>query len=61
MKKKNVLVIFGGMSNEYEVSLKSAAAAIENMDLSKYNLMMLGITQEGKWLRFFCDALEYSQ
>ncbi len=56
MKKKNVLVIFGGMSNEYEVSLKSAAAAIENMDLSKYNLMMLGITQEGKWLRFFGDV-----
>ncbi len=47
MKKKNVLVIFGGMSNEYEVSLKSAAASIENMDLSKYNLMILGITQEG--------------
>ncbi len=55
MKKKSVVVLFGGMSNEYEVSLKSASAAIENMDLDKYNLIMLGITREGKWFKFSGD------
>ncbi|WP_442970275.1 D-alanine--D-serine ligase VanG [Romboutsia sp. Marseille-P6047] len=49
---KNVLIIFGGKSNEYGVSLKSASAVIDNIDKEKYNLMMIGITQEGKWLRF---------
>lgn len=49
---KNVLIIFGGKSNEYGVSLKSASAVIDNIDKEKYNLMMIGITEEGKWLRF---------
>ena len=49
---KNVLIIFGGNSNEYEVSLKSASAVIENIDKNKYNIITIGITQEGKWLRY---------
>ena len=52
MKKKNVLIIFGGKSNEYEVSLKSASAVIDNIDKNKYNVMTIGITEDGKWLRY---------
>ncbi|RDY27724.1 D-alanine--D-serine ligase VanG [Romboutsia weinsteinii] len=52
MNKNNVLIIFGGKSNEYEVSLKSASAVIDNIDKDKYNIMTIGITKEGKWLRY---------
>lgn len=54
---KNVLIIFGGKSNEYGVSLKSASAVIDNIDKEEYNLMMIGITEEGKWLRFIYNRI----
>jgi len=52
MDKKSVAVLFGGSSNEYEVSLKSAASVIEQINPDTYNLVMVGITREGKWLRY---------
>ncbi|MGL5314503.1 MAG: D-alanine--D-serine ligase VanG [Peptostreptococcaceae bacterium] len=52
MNKNNVLIIFGGKSNEYEVSLKSASAVIDNIDKNKYNITTIGITKEGKWLKY---------
>jgi D-alanine---D-serine ligase len=53
--KKVVAVIFGGESSEYEVSLKSASSVIENLDKNKYKIITIGITREGKWLRYFGD------
>lgn len=52
MNKKNVLIIFGGESNEYEVSLKSASAVIDSIDRNKYNVLTIGITIDGKWLKY---------
>jgi D-alanine---D-serine ligase len=52
MERFNVVVLFGGCSNEYEVSLNSASAVIENLDQDKYNIIMVGITREGTWLRY---------
>ncbi|MGG4494917.1 D-alanine--D-serine ligase VanG [Brevibacillus reuszeri] len=52
MEKKTVAIIFGGCSNEYGVSLISAASVIEHIDKDKYNLVLIGITEEGKWLRY---------
>lgn len=52
MEKKIVAVIFGGESSEYEVSLKSASAVIENLDTEKYEVIKIGITREGKWLSY---------
>lgn len=49
MKKVTLCVIFGGKSTEYDVSLKSAYAILENVDLEKYDLIKLGITKEGLW------------
>lgn len=43
-------VIFGGRSGEHEVSLMSAHSAIEALDKSKYEVIQIGITREGKWL-----------
>ncbi|HAN10421.1 MAG TPA: D-alanine--D-alanine ligase A [Clostridiales bacterium] len=52
MLKKNLLVIFGGKSPEHEVSRTSASMIIDNIDKSKYDMFVLGITKEGKWLIF---------
>lgn len=51
MKKPNVAVIFGGQSSEHEVSCMSAANIISRIDADKYNLLMIGITKEGRWLK----------
>ena len=44
MKKLSVCVLFGGISPEHEVSLRSAEAVLNNMDSQKYNILPLGIT-----------------
>lgn len=49
--KKNMAVIFGGTSSEYNVSLHSAAAVLENFP-EKYNAVPVWITKEGEWLHF---------
>ncbi|HAB62365.1 MAG TPA: D-alanine--D-alanine ligase A [Lachnospiraceae bacterium] len=51
MSKKSIAVIFGGKSSEHEVSCVSAVTVIENIDTDAYNLVLIGITKEGKWLR----------
>lgn len=52
MKKLNVCVLFGGISPEHEVSLRSAEAILNNMDPEKYNIFPVGITKEGKWILY---------
>ena len=49
-KKLRVGVIFGGRSGEHEVSLRSAESVINAMDRSKYEVVPIGITKEGRWL-----------
>lgn len=50
--KLNVCVLFGGMSPEHEVSLRSAESVLNNMDPEKYNIFPVGITKEGNWLLY---------
>ena len=45
--KTKVLVLFGGVSSEYEVSLVSAKSVISNMPKDKYDVVMMGITRDG--------------
>lgn len=52
---KNLLVIFGGCSSEYKVSLRSAASVLRNIDSKKYNVYTLGITADGKWFFYTGD------
>jgi D-alanine-D-alanine ligase len=49
-KKLRVGVIFGGRSSEHEVSILSASSVIEAIDRSKYDVLPIAITREGKWL-----------
>ena len=52
MKKLSVCVLFGGMSPEHDVSLRSAESVLNNMDPEKYNIYPVGITKEGDWVLF---------
>jgi D-alanine-D-alanine ligase len=50
MKKLRVGILFGGRSGEHEVSLLSAASVLGAIDRSKYEVVPIGITKEGRWL-----------
>jgi D-alanine-D-alanine ligase len=50
LKKIRVGVVFGGRSGEHEVSLVSAQSVMSALDPSKYEVVPIGITREGKWL-----------
>ena len=52
MKKLSVCVLFGGMSPEHEVSLRSAESVLNNIDHEKYNVFPVGITKDGDWILF---------
>ena len=52
MKKLSVCILFGGISPEHAVSLRSAESVLNHIDQEKYNVFPVGITQEGKWIYF---------
>lgn len=52
MNKPTLAVLFGGCSSEYSVSLQSAYAVITHLDRDKYDIVLLGITQQGRWLLY---------
>jgi D-alanine-D-alanine ligase len=49
-KKLRVGIVFGGRSAEHEVSLTSAKAVLAALDMEKYDVSLIGITREGRWL-----------
>ena len=51
MDKKTIAVLFGGQSSEHEISCISAATVLRQIDENKYNIRMIGITKEGRWLK----------
>ena len=59
MVKLNVCVLFGGMSPEHAVSLRSAESVLNNMDKAKYNVFPVGITQDGDWILY--GSTDYSK
>ena len=50
MAKLRVGILFGGRSGEHEVSLLSAASVVNAIDKTKYEVVPIGITKEGRWL-----------
>ena len=52
MKKLSVCVLFGGMSPEHEVSLRSAESVLNHLDPGKYNIVPVGITKDGDWILY---------
>jgi D-alanine-D-alanine ligase len=48
--KLRVGVIFGGRSGEHEIAIRSARTVIEQIDKSKYDVVPIAISQDGRWL-----------
>lgn len=56
MDKLIVAVIFGGKSNEHDISLISASHIINSIPRDKYEVITIGITKEGHWLKYEGDT-----
>ena len=48
---RRLVIIFGGRSSEHEISVISATNVSKQVDTDKYELILVGITKEGKWLK----------
>ena len=51
MDKKTIAVIFGGNSSEHEVSCRSVVTVVSNINENLYNIILIGITKDGQWLK----------
>jgi len=56
--KKNIAIIMGGYSSEYQISLKSGNVVFETLDPSKYNAYRIHIFKD-KWVYVDEDDTEY--
>ncbi|HEY7097572.1 MAG TPA: D-alanine--D-alanine ligase family protein [Terriglobales bacterium] len=50
MAKLRVGILFGGRSGEHEVSLLSAASVVNAIDNTKFEVVPIGITKDGRWV-----------
>jgi D-alanine-D-alanine ligase len=50
-KKLRIGILFGGRSGEHEISLLSAASILKAIDRRKYDVLPIGITKQGQWVR----------
>lgn len=53
MDKLKVAILFGGCSEEHDVSIKSAKEVANHIDTEKYEPVYIGITKTGTWK--MCD------
>lgn len=58
---KTILVLFGGCSTEYEISLQSAASVLGTLTPMVRRVLPVGITREGRWLRYLGDPSALSE
>ncbi|QDQ96191.1 D-alanine--(R)-lactate ligase [Tomitella fengzijianii] len=54
MRRLRVGILFGGVSEEHAVSVKSAREIARNLDLARYEPFWIGITTGGEWR--LCDG-----
>ena len=59
MSEIRLLVLFGGVSPEHEVSLRSAESILSTLNKTRYRVFPVGITIEGNWLLYQCQ--DYSR
>ena len=48
-RRVRVLLVFGGRSEEHEVSVVSAASVARALDPERYEVLSVGIDKEGRW------------
>ena len=51
MSKKTAVVLFGGQSSEHIVSCMSVVNVINHINRKKYEIVLIGITEEGRWIK----------
>src|SRR6478609_10056054 len=49
MKKRRVLILFGGRSAEHEISLLSARNVFMALDRARFEPVLVGIDKQGRW------------
>ncbi|MEV7140253.1 D-alanine--D-alanine ligase family protein [Streptomyces tauricus] len=49
-RKPRVAVVFGGRSSEHGISMVTAGAVLRAVDRTKYDVLPIGITREGRWV-----------
>jgi len=49
-RKPRVAVVFGGRSSEHGISTVTAGAVLRAIDRTKYDVLPIGITREGRWV-----------
>jgi D-alanine-D-alanine ligase len=54
-----IALVFGGRSAEHEVSLRSARSVFEAMDKTRYDVVLVLITQEAAWFRMPADVKSF--
>ncbi|WP_189320471.1 D-alanine--D-alanine ligase family protein [Streptomyces flaveus] len=48
-RKPRVAVVFGGRSSEHGISVVTAGAVLRAIDRTKYDVLPIGITKDGRW------------
>ncbi|MGN1203403.1 MAG: D-alanine--D-alanine ligase family protein, partial [Eubacterium sp.] len=48
-------IIFGGVSSEHDISCISAKGIVSNLDYDRYNVVLIGITKDGRWFIYNDD------
>ncbi|MEU6607390.1 D-alanine--D-alanine ligase family protein [Streptomyces shenzhenensis] len=49
-RKPRVAVVFGGRSSEHGISMVTAGAVLRAIDRTKYDVLPIGITRDGRWV-----------
>ncbi|WP_232525710.1 D-alanine--D-alanine ligase family protein [Actinomyces sp. zg-332] len=59
-KKIKVMVLFGGMSGEHTISCATASGVVSNINKDKYDVVPVGITKTGKWVKIDEDMSNFA-
>ena len=49
-RKPRIAVVFGGRSSEHAVSCATAGSVLQAIDPERYDVVPVGITQDGRWV-----------
>ena len=49
-RKTSIAILFGGRSAEHDVSRASAANVLRSLDPDRYDVTLIGITRDGRWI-----------
>ena len=59
-RKPRIAVLFGGRSSEHAISCVTAGSVLRAIDVDRYDVVPVGITQEGRWVLESLDVARLS-